>query len=69
LSHDFKMWLCCVAKVAELEQRNIYIEDELKARVSDIRNVQNLLNASRHENSKLQHQLNVIQHDFALQKV
>ena len=69
MPHDFKMRLCCVAKVAELEQRNIYIEDELKARVSDIRNVQNLLNASRHENSKLQHQLNVIQHDFALQKV
>jgi len=59
----------CVAKVAELEQRNIFIEDELRARVNDIRTVQNLLNASRHENSKLENQLKVAQHDFAQQRV
>jgi len=63
------MWFGCVAKVAELEQRNTFVEDELRARVSDIHTVQNLLNASRHEYSKLENQLKLVQHDFAQQQV
>ena len=64
-----KMLFCCVAKVAELEQRNVFVEDELRARVNYIHTVQNLLNASRHEYSKLENQLKAIQHDLAQQRV
>jgi len=57
------------ATVAQLEQHNSNTEDELKARVSDIHSLQNALNNSQHEYSKLEHLLKAAQQDSAQQQV
>jgi len=59
----------CAGKVAELERQNANVEDELRARVNDIRSLQNVLNRSRHENSKLENQLKAVQQDLNQQQV
>jgi len=59
----------CAARVAELEQQNGNAAEQLKSRVSDIHSLQNLLNASRQEYSKLEFQLKAVQHDFVQQRV
>jgi len=53
----------------QLERQNANIEDEIRARVNDIRSLQDLLNSSRHENGKLENQLKAAQQDLTWQQV
>jgi len=61
--------VCCVVKVALLEEQNANVEKELRERVNDLHNLQSSLNTSRIEHINAVNQLQDMQHDLVQQQV